>query len=190
MRIAYIAWGTLILEPDCLLIRGSWERNGPELPVEFARISDDGRVTLVLQPGAKPITTYSVVADQETLELARENLRLREGPKRCKTRARGEWIASVDQVGTSRGRVEEEELRSIRKWVRNKGYDAAVWTAIPPRLSHPKHGSIHSLTVDGIVDYLRLVKPEVREMTRSYFRNVPLEVQTGLRHGIEQAMGW
>jgi len=50
MRIAVLGWGSLIWKPDKPAISAPWHANGPLLPIEFARISLDGRLTLVLCP--------------------------------------------------------------------------------------------------------------------------------------------
>src|SRR5438445_2048287 len=173
MRIAYIAWGSLVCKPECLKIRGSWAHNGPEFPIEFARVSKDGRLTLVIHPDSTQIATYSVEADHEHLGAARANLRLREGPVRCETNAKDEWIASVEVSGLSHGRLGTIDIQAVRQWLRMNAYDAAVWTAIPPRWSHPKHGTIRALTVEAVVDYIRSTAPAVQQATRDYFGSVP-----------------
>jgi hypothetical protein len=40
-------------------VASDWLHDGPELPVEFARQSSDGRITLVVTPGVAPIRVYS-----------------------------------------------------------------------------------------------------------------------------------
>ncbi len=48
MKIAYLGWGSLIWDPGMLPISGDWKPGGPVLPIEFSRISDNGRLTLVI----------------------------------------------------------------------------------------------------------------------------------------------
>jgi 1-acyl-sn-glycerol-3-phosphate acyltransferase len=50
MRIAVLGWGSLIWSPGNLKIDREWHEDGPFLPIEFARVSQDGRLTLVLFP--------------------------------------------------------------------------------------------------------------------------------------------
>ena len=50
MRIAIIAWGSLVWDPRTLQIKGDWVASGPELDIEFSRVSKDGRLTLVIDP--------------------------------------------------------------------------------------------------------------------------------------------
>ncbi|HOW68396.1 MAG TPA: hypothetical protein P5055_13320 [Candidatus Paceibacterota bacterium] len=48
MSIAILGWGSLIWNPRDLPITGDWQGDGPVLPIEFTRISDNGRLTLVI----------------------------------------------------------------------------------------------------------------------------------------------
>jgi hypothetical protein len=45
MRIAILAWGSLIWNPRYLPLASEWVLGGPVLPIEFARVSADGRLT-------------------------------------------------------------------------------------------------------------------------------------------------
>jgi len=48
MKIAVLAWGSLFWNPGDLRIADKFEPTGPRLPIEFCRISSDGRLTLVI----------------------------------------------------------------------------------------------------------------------------------------------
>ena len=50
MQVAVIDWGSLISSPGILGLQSRWHHDGPPLPVEFARISRDNRLTLVIHP--------------------------------------------------------------------------------------------------------------------------------------------
>lgn len=41
MKIVCIAWGSLIWEPGPLRVASTWRPDGPVLPLEFVRDSDD-----------------------------------------------------------------------------------------------------------------------------------------------------
>lgn len=188
MPIAYLAWGSLIQQEECLKVRGSWTRTGPHLPVEFARISDNLRVTLVLHPDALPVQTYVAEAAHETLEDAIENLRLREGHPRCTKPTRREWVAAV-RLDLQHQEKSQLGAEAAFEWLKTSRFDAAVWTAIPSRLEHAGH-RINSLTVDGVVSYLRSLPKSSLGLAREYFKSIPLSIQTGLRREIEEQMGW
>ena len=57
---AILAWGSLTWEPkDLNFIKDvGWKNYGPTLPIEFARISNNGRLTLVISENGTPVTTY------------------------------------------------------------------------------------------------------------------------------------
>src|SRR5579871_2538178 len=79
MRIAIIAWGSLIWCPGNLALSTRWRADGPLLPIEFSRISGDGRLTLVIRPGARNVATYWARISIDNLTDATENLAEREG---------------------------------------------------------------------------------------------------------------
>lgn len=91
--IAVLGWGSLIWQPGELAMQSTWEADGPLLPIEFSRVSADGRLTLVIDPktqgqGRKPVNvggnelrTLYVVSALETLDAAVQNLKAREGSR-------------------------------------------------------------------------------------------------------------
>lgn len=55
MKIVCLGWGSLVWDPKELLIDGHWNTDGPLLPIEFCRQSQDGRLTLVIDPQSEPL---------------------------------------------------------------------------------------------------------------------------------------
>lgn len=51
----------MVWKPGDLPIVGEWRPDGPALPVEFSRQSRDGRMTLVVTDGAKPLPVSPLV---------------------------------------------------------------------------------------------------------------------------------
>lgn len=79
MKIAVIAWGSLVWDPRDLDIEPEWREDGPLLPVEFARFSGRERLTLVLVEGVPLQHTLWTLSRQPTLAAAISDLRAREG---------------------------------------------------------------------------------------------------------------
>ena len=77
MKIAILGWGSLIWLPKDLKFdtNSGWKENGPVLPIEFARISKDGRLTLVITPNGTEVPTLYAVSSFDSLNLAVLNQR-------------------------------------------------------------------------------------------------------------------
>ena len=104
-NIACLGWGSLIWDPRDLPIRRYWFDDGPLIPLEFARQSKDGRITLVILPDARPVRSLWTLMDSDSLEEAKERLRLREG--RTKPEYIGDW---------SRGRPSPASIPKLSEW--------------------------------------------------------------------------
>lgn len=59
MKIAILGWDSLIWDPRSLKydVNTGWLTDGPKLPIEFARISNDGRLTLVIKESVVEVQT-------------------------------------------------------------------------------------------------------------------------------------
>ncbi len=80
MTIVVLGWGSLCWDPRKLRIADGWHDDGPHLPVEFARMSSDGRLTLVLFERAEQQNVQVLWAKMNTTTLneAIDSLRERE----------------------------------------------------------------------------------------------------------------
>jgi hypothetical protein len=76
--IAWIGWGSLIWDSRNLDVDGNWRADGPVLPVEFARQSSNGRITLVIVQRFAPVPTLWSAFNSNNVAGAREALRQRE----------------------------------------------------------------------------------------------------------------
>ena len=78
-RIAILGWGSLIWEPRELETIGGWQMGGPVLPIEFSRVSNDGRLTLVVdEKNGVDVPTRYILSSRTDMAGAIENLRVRE----------------------------------------------------------------------------------------------------------------
>lgn len=122
VKIVCIGWGSLVWDPGVLRCVGDWQTDGPTLPLEFARVSRDGRLTLVLTPGAEPVPTLWCELDYHTGEAAQAALAGREG---AALHAIGLWPGHPPRHATG--------YAEIAQWGAGRGFGAVTWTALRPR---------------------------------------------------------
>ena len=80
MKIAVLAWGSLVWDPRQLPYDGTWQRGGPILPIEFSRVARDARLTLVVDPNdGHDVVTRFTMSRRTDLGDAVADLRDREG---------------------------------------------------------------------------------------------------------------
>ena len=126
MKIACLGWGSLIWKPESLLIRREWFADGPFLPIEFARQSKDGRLTLVITNTAKPIRTLWALMATDDLEIAKKALLNREGIPESKL---NNFIVKIKS-----DEITNDDIKSaIKDWAINLKLDAVIWTNLPPK---------------------------------------------------------
>ena len=184
MNIAVVGWGSLIWCPGSLRLRTRWHRDGPRLPIEFARISGDQRLTLVIHPGCEEQTTYWAISGHDDPQQAIDNLKEREG---CRARDIG-WIVA-DDVG------DQDAVRAkIKEWLNRKPeMDAAVWTNLVT--SWPEKRD-REFNYEDAVRYLEELERRQQEATgclrraRDYVRNAPEQIQTPVRKRMSARTDW
>jgi len=189
LKSAVLAWGSLVWDPRELETAGGFAANGPLLPIEFCRISSDGRLTLAIDETFGALCkTYSAPSGLDDLDAAIENLRAREGM----TTAR-----AVGFVETTSGRQSDfaaqshpQAVATIGAWAESLGYDAAIWTALRSNFGDwGKAGEPFSLT--AAIRYLETLEgqdPEKFAGALAYIRKAPPEVETPVRE--EVAKRW
>ena len=179
MKIAVLGWGSLRWDRRNLCIDGEWHDDGPELPIEFARISTDGRLTLVLCKGAENVQTLWACSGLKNLEDAISNLQKREGD----TKEEHIGYFEVDS-GKCRCNVIPEIADSIKDWAKGKNLDAVIWTDLPTNFELP-------FTEKNVIAYLRCLKDQGNEKNaEEYIRKAPCQIRTRMRQVIEKKLGW
>ena len=182
-RIAVLGWGSLIWCPRELDTTTKW-RPGPALPVEFARKSKDGRVTLVLV-GEHTVHTFWALSAKDDIEGSCENLRQREGKPRP-----GD-IHYTTGHGLRTCRDEEPSLESrdvsgtVSEWLSTMpDLDAVVWTGLPPKGFTPLD---QPGLAKAVVDYLFDLSGEPSRRAKEYVQFAPAAIRTPVREAIEDA---
>lgn len=171
-RIAILGWGSLISNPGRAAITSGWAHGGPVLPIEFSRVSRDGRLTLVIDPdhGVAVPTRYAESV-RATLEDAISDLGHREG-----TVAKN--IGFLDLVNVSSRSRHAQTLEAVRAWARSHDFAAVVWTDLPGNFAE-KTGIPFS--AKSAVGYLGQLLDHRATAAREYVEGAPAEVDTPVR---------
>lgn len=178
--IACIGWGSLIWDSRKLDVDGDWRLDGPLLPVEFARQSRNGRITLVLVQGFTPVPALWSVFNTRDLAEARESLRVREGISCSRT------AESIAQWRRGENPTVEPDT-TISAWATGKNLDSAIWTNLPPKFA----GIDRRLPTEiEVVAYLQTLEGQARAAAEQYVRRAPRQIATAYRRGIERTLGW
>lgn len=181
MKIAVLGWGSLIWKPLNLKVKGFWNTDGPLLPIEFARKSDDGSLTLVLFPDADNVQTLWAYSSFDDLDQAIENLRDRERT----SRKRIGYISIPD--GSSNCQVVPQVLDRIRQWVEERELDAVIWTDLP---SNFEEEELKEFFEDNVISYLKGLTGDELKAAEIYLKKAPDQVRTKIRPRIEEELGW
>ena len=180
--ILILGWGSLIWRPGELRTAGDWILDGPILPIEFSRISEKGRLTLVIdEQNGVPVHTRSIKSACHTLDDAIDNLRIREGSPNAK----GIGFANMGDGSTSPTALERHKsaAATITKWGQSKGADGVIWTAIGPRWPLKDRFS-----VEAAAQYVACLEEPLRSEAHEYMRKAPAEVVTPVRKRFEELM--
>lgn len=162
MTFACIGWGSLCWDPRDLPV-GEWRKDGPVLPLEFARRSQDGRVTLVVTEDGTELQTLWAELSASSLAEAVNLLALREG---CNAR----------HIGRSDAAFPYGER--VDAWAKDRGLSGVVWTTLPPKWND-ENGRAPSLA--ELKAYLRELPADVRSRALEYIENAPAQIATGYR---------
>lgn len=180
MKIAVIGWGSLIYSPGKLKISSGWKKDGPVLPIEFLRVSKDGRLTLVINPqdDAACVTTLWAISFFDDIQKAINNLRDREGTIE-------KHIGFVISKETDN---KDPIKKRISDWLTNgrQQIDAAVYTNLPPKNSKGEEKKI--MVWADIVGHIENNKRN--KEIENYVRNAPEQIETPIRKLLRDKYHW
>ena len=174
-NIACLGWGSLIRDPRNLPIRRYWFGDGPLIPLEFARQSMDGRITLVIAPGTRPVRSLWALMDSDSLEDAIKQLKRREGTTK---RNIGDW---------SRKQESPADIPKLSEWALARNIDSVVWTKLPPKF---KGDDTWQPGVEDVLRYLQALTGTARDNAEEYVRRAPRQIDTDYRRRIEAELHW
>lgn len=184
MRIAVLAWGSLVWDRRDLTLAGPFKPTGPSLPLEFSRVSRDRRLTLVIdEDRGTPCTTYVAPSIHGDLDQAIANLRMREGMPAP------DGVGFIDTHDRTRSDTAWERhpraMITIESWAMRNGYRAAIWTALGSNFHEPDMAGV-SFSVENAIAYLAALERERLDNALQYFRKAPPEIQCPLRAAVDQ----
>jgi hypothetical protein len=179
MKIACLAWGSLVWDPQVLPIQKCWFKDGPLLPIELARHSRTDCITLVIVPGVRDVRSLWTPLIVPDLDTAKLKLAEREG---IKTEDIPRYIGYVSSTESSNGQSAEV----IRRWASYIGLDAVVWTNLPPKFQNEARVP----TVEEVIAFLQTRPPETKKRAEEYIRKTPRQIDTEYRRRIEVELNW
>jgi hypothetical protein len=180
LRNAILAWGSIVWSRQGLAVTADFEPTGPCLPLEFCRVSLDGRLTLVIEDiFGTPCTTYSAISIFDNLDAAIENLRVRE--RMPSSKGVGFTVPqSGTQSATAIGR-HPKTVEIIEAWVNKCDFDAAIWTALGSNFQ-AKMGEPFS--VKAALRYLEARDKKTLATALKYIRQAPSTIITPVREAV------
>lgn len=179
MKIAILGWGSLIWKPENLAynIESSWSSDGPFLPIDYSRISNDGRLTLVISDEVNEVKTKFAISTFETLDQAILNLAIREGSNISTI---GFYIKNSRQFSPNNFKYKN----NIEVWLeQNISVDAVIWTNLT------ENWKIKTKFKDRI-EYLLSLDELAMKTAEEYIRKTPKQINTQLRSEIEKKLDW
>ena len=182
--IGVLGWGSLISNPDGdasigqrpLKIAGKFCSGGPLLPLEFSRISKDGRLTLVIDSAhGTPCETFYAICATPNLNDAIENLAAREG-------------TSVQQVHSAiAGEDYSDPIKQgISQWCGGKQLSKVIWTGLPPKFSFQHFAEF---STEAAIEYLKSLSGTMRKKAFDYIAAAPPTIKTPVRAMAKELVG-
>jgi hypothetical protein len=177
LKVDAIGWGSLLWNPGALHCSGGWQRDGPDLGIELARTSRDGRLTLELVEAARAAPTLWAELDYASPTQAQEALAGREA---CDVHSIGLWPGKPPRHAPA--------AAAIAAWTAERRLDAVVWTALPPKFNGIEGTAPAS--EHAAIDCLRSLPGPAQTAARRYVERIPSQVRTAFRSAIEAELGW
>jgi hypothetical protein len=135
MKIAYFAWGSLLWDSEGLDLKTNWKKTNIRLPLNFSRISDNGkgRLTLVIDNinGVSNSIHYAITKTTN-LNTAIENLKTREGtiPKYIG------YINLKNENSRYSDRLTRTDIEKFKSFALKNKIDAVIWTDLYPNFKN------------------------------------------------------
>ena len=184
MKIACLGWGSLVWDPRELPVQEKWFEDGPFLPIELARQSKDGRLTLVIvEENEILVRSLWTLFTVSTIDDARLALCQREGmPDKNKDRDIHIW--PINYIPSNSITAE------IERWARSLDVTAVVWTGLSPKIKKDDKEENRAPTLVEAISHLHNLPHEQRRNAERYIRMTPRQIDTPYRRHFEAEFGW
>ncbi|WP_291275167.1 hypothetical protein [Flavobacterium sp.] len=182
---AIIGWGSLIWNPQSLnyVTEIGWLHQGPVLPLEFARISKDGRLTLVITENGTLNKTFFSFSSFHILRDAIGNLADREG---CPE-------SSIGYFDKKNNKFYPENFlfkNKIIDFAETFELEYVIWTNLSEKWYLKKADEKTVIKPEQRVDYLNQLDDTTKQKAKDYICFTPQEIKTKYRSLIEEKLGW
>lgn len=180
--IAILGWGSLLWDkkPTFDGYHGAWDPAGPELRIEFSRVSRTrgGALTLVIDPDHGSVCQVSyALSTRRDPEDAICDLRCREGTTRTN-------IGYYFTDGSAVQARDETTLHSVKAWAEANRIDVTVWTDL--RSNFEKEAD-KPFSIATALAHIQGLSPEAKASAAEYVWRAPNFVQTALRTELQAA---
>lgn len=183
MKIAILGWGSLIWDKRDLKIKetisgNEWKQDGPELPLEFSRVSLDGRLTLVIDNQGTVNPVLYAISEFADIQEAKNNLTNREGTSKSNIGCmfRNGTCHPADFIYTTR----------LLNWLKaNPDIDALIWTNLQSNFEL-KTGKQFSPA--NALQYLHSLEDHKKITVVNYILKAPLQIHTIFRTAFEKEL--
>ena len=180
MKIAILAWDSLLVNSKDMFIE-KWRRNGPVLPLEFSRISEDGKLTVVIDcnGGANNKVFYTISKHQSIDNVIKEIL------SKEKINYENLGVLNVEnKTGSPRIFVYDKIIiDNITDWAKKNKIDTVIWIALGRKFKDKIGIRFSSLNA---LNYFLSLDGKTEKLALYYLRRVPKQIKTPTRLLLEK----
>jgi hypothetical protein len=187
MKIAVLAWGSLIYSPR-IGLASNWQTGTLNLPLEFSRISHKGEMedclSLVIDAGNGSLCPVAYAESTQT-NLSHAIDELAEREKVTYRSSIGFINLKTGCLNTYAERWYADHCENIKRWAESKGFEGVVWTNLKVNFQEKLNVPF---TPDAALNYIHSLPEPKRAKALTYIRQAPSFVNTRLRYLIQQGL--
>lgn len=186
MRIAILAWGSLIYDPRNLSLASDWRASNLYLPLEFSRISHkgdmEGCLSLVVDAANGSLCSVAFAESRRAdLSCVINEMVTREGVS---------FRSSIGYLNLKHGKINRyaerwyaDHCANIADWARRHGFEGVVWTNLQSNFEDKQEVPFTPTTA---ISYLESLPLEKRARALRYINDAPSFVNTRVRYLVQQ----